>query len=203
MRYLKILGLAALAVTALVAILGSGTASAAVYCTVPITPCPAKSDEPAGTHIEASLQGSAVVATTAGMEVDTCTTGSKKWEMENTGGLATPLFMRREEVTFGNCTSAIKTLKLGTTKVEHIAGTENGTVFDEGTEFTAVFLGADCSYKTGSATHIGTIKGGSETIMETNAVLGKSAGSLLCPTTLRWTAVFIITKPAGLSVEAF
>lgn len=202
MKNLRILGLAAIATMAMLAYLGVGSASGVVLCTAKVNPCPAGKDEPAGTKIEATLNGSASWATTGGTVISTCTIGTHKWEMENTGGLNKDVIKKKQVFNFANCTSPAGVLALGEGREQHISGTENATMFDSGTEITMQVFGVDCVYGTGSGTDMGTAEAGSEASLSENAVLAKISGSLLCPNSVAFKALWTITNPKNLSWQA-
>lgn len=87
MNYLKMLGLAAVAVAALTAFLGAGTASATVICKTEPTAgvCPEGWDYSAGTKGKASLEKgtTAILRSTAGSIEDTCTESTVEGTSEN------------------------------------------------------------------------------------------------------------------------
>jgi len=58
-----------------------------------------------------------------------------------------------------------------------------------------------CLYGFGEGTHIGTLTGGEEPILDLNAVVPKRAGSILCPNDFIWAAEYTITTPQPLYVE--
>jgi hypothetical protein len=203
MKYLKMFGLAAILAMAFSAYLGAGSASATVLCTTKVAPpCGANWDEPAGTVVEASLIGSAVIEDTSGTKLDTCLTGTHKWEMTNTGGAGMAVGQKLLELTFGNCTGPAKAVALGTEEEKYIEGTENGTMTDKGTEVTGTVSGVSCTYGTGTGTDIGQFDGGlgEKDVEEISAALTKTAGGFLCATSIKWTAQFQITKPKNITI---
>lgn len=202
MKYLKMFGLAAILAMAFSAYLGAGSASATVLCTTKVSPCGAGWDEVAGTIIEASLVGSAILEDTAGNKLDTCLAGTDKWEVTNTGGAGKNVGQKTLELTFGNCTGPAKAVVLGTDEDEYIEGTDDGTVVDKGTEITETSSGVSCVYGTGTGTDLGTWNGGEseEDALEINAALTKTSGGFLCPSSAKWTARFKITKPKNISI---
>ncbi|MGN6814857.1 MAG: hypothetical protein ACTHK3_02075 [Solirubrobacterales bacterium] len=197
MRYLKVLGLAAIVAMAFSAYLGAGSASAEVFCKTNVTPtCPVGWDMQAGDGGESSLRGSETMETTSNMVLQTCTSGIWQWEVLNTGGPpgVLPVWADVKKVR-SNCTSSISMLKLGSAKVENIEGTENGTVVEKESEVTFVSAGVSCIYGTGSGTDIGVLEAGSEeTALQVNAVLNKTGGSFLCANTIKWTGRWVLTN---------
>jgi len=196
MRYLKILGLAAILAMAFSAYLGAGSASAEVFCKTNANPCPAGWDMQPGDRAESSLKGSATLETTSNQVLDTCTSGTWSWELLTTGGGpgVLPTWATFQRV-HSNCTGTTSMVKLGSGDVENISGTENGTVVEKESEITFVSSGVSCIYGTGSGTDIGVLEAGSEeTAVQVNAVLNKTGGSFLCATTIKWTGRWVITN---------
>lgn len=197
MKFLKLLGLAATLAVAFSAYLGSGSASADVLCNteVKVAPCGNAWHVPIGTQMESSVIGSAQIFTTSKVEIATCPEGTEKWELGNTGGLGIDIQRNNVVPKFENCTHKFAELKSGTDEVEYIEGTVNGTMLDSGSEFTLETAGVSCDYGTGTGTDIGTLDGGSEAKEMINAVLSKTSGSFLCPSSIIYAANFTITKP--------
>jgi hypothetical protein len=203
MKYLKMFGLAAILAMAFSAYLGAGSASATVLCTTKKSPCGAGWDEPAGTVVEASLIGSAIIEDTNGTKIDTCLAGTHKWEMTNTGGAGVAVGQKLLALTFGNCTGPAQAVTLGTEEEKYIEGSEkNGTMTDKGTEITESSGGVSCTYGTGTGTDIGQFDGGLEEkdVEEISAALTKTAGGILCSTSIKWKAQFQITKPKNITI---
>jgi hypothetical protein len=193
MKYLKMLGLAAVAAMALMAF-GAGTASATKLCTD--TAC--GTVYAAGTEISGSLVGSAKL--TVGSEtVDTCTGSTVAGKTANSegatvGGAITTL-------SWSSCTATTHTVALGELEIEKTAKHNEGNVFGKGSQVTVVIFGTTCTYGTGTGTKLGTITGGTEPKMNINAVgLTKTAGGFLCPTSAGWDAEYVVTKPHALYV---
>ena len=199
MKSLKICGLAAIAAMALLACLGVGSASATVLCTEDKNPCPAGKDEPAGTKIEASLNGSASWSTTAGTVLETCTKGTHIWEMQNTGGLNKNIVKVQQQYTWANCAKGVSVIALGTSEDKYIEGTSNAMMFDAGTEVTLQLFSADCVYSTGTGTFVGVAQAGTEAVLLEDVNLSKLSGSLLCPATIRFRSEWLVTSPKNLS----
>jgi hypothetical protein len=214
MRYLKMLGLAAVAAGALVAILGAGSASATVLCSTTVDPCPPGQDWPVNTTLDWSLQPqtSALQVNTAGETLDTCTASTMKWTITQTGGPTQTVTGTDEETTFSGCTFTTKTLKLGKWEIHKIAGTSNGTVTsDEITETTInTVLFGSCIYGVAAGSSIGDITEGrfvtvpqeATAVLHINAVTKKLSGSgFACPETDKWTATYILTSPENTTLS--
>ncbi|HEX6205297.1 MAG TPA: hypothetical protein VFZ29_05765 [Solirubrobacterales bacterium] len=193
MKYLKILGPAAVAAMALAAFT-AGNAAATVL-------------EVEGQNwlesveINASLETgtSATLARTDGSLANTCTsstvagaTSSPFTGEQVTGALSS--------LTFASCSETVTVDAKGQLFVKHIAGTTNGTVFSENAEVTVKTpFGNEVNCKTGTGTDIGTltgVKSGNAT-MDINAVL--NCGFLLPSAT--WKGAYTVTSPTGLGVK--
>jgi hypothetical protein len=205
MKYLKMLGLAAVAAMALMAFVGAGAASATVLCKVKETPCAAANEYPKGTVADGTLLGtSAKMTSTSGEIVETCTAGTVKGTLEVAGGpTATPRSgTGGATVTWSGCTHTMDTIKNGSIEIHHIAGTYNGTVIIKEVETTIDlgFLGS-CIYTYGAGTDVGILTAGPQPRIDLNAVLTKSASSsFACPTTVGGQAEGILTEPHELPV---
>ena len=167
MKYVKMLSLAALAATALMALVGVGTASATkgVACSTASNPCNLK--WALGTTADFSLTpgGSAKLASTSGTTLDTCTDSTIKMvltENPNATGTATAHI---EEARWGTAATpcnpyAATTIVLGKVKIEAEDDNGNGWLYaDEEIEVTVHvpgFLGGPCIYKIPDGRRIGT-----------------------------------------------
>jgi hypothetical protein len=214
MRYIKILGLAAVAAMALTAFLGAGSASATVLCkTTPVSGvCPTGWHYPEGTTIDATVDGT--VRLVAGPIDNTCTTSTVKGKTENTGSASETVRGSIETLTFTGCTCPVTVIKNGSLEIHSIAGSNNGTLTGKNSEVTVSCSGVSCIYGTSATgTHLGTVTGsatdtGNATVdlgnLETGkgASLEKKGGSFLCPSTGEWTGHYWITEPHPLWTAA-
>ena len=204
MRYLKMLGLAAIAAAALTAIAGAGSASATVLCSTTVEPCPA-GQKWVNTTLDWSLTpGTSLVQTdTAGNVLNTCKESTAKWTMVKSGSAVETVTGQDELTSFGACTVATVTLKLANTEIHKIAGTSNGTVTADGvTEITInspVF--GSCIYAVPNGASIGDITEGNPAAFHVNAVTKRLGGGALCPETDKWTATYILTSPANTTLS--
>lgn len=200
MKYLKMLGLAAIAAMALMAFAGAGSASADELCTENVTPCPAAK---VVTSIEASLVGSAKLEA-GGVTLDTCTAGTVAGTVSSQGAgkaITGPI----NTISWGTgstpCTSTTTTIKTGTLEANWSKET-NGTVVSAGGEVTVNNSSVgDCTYGTGSGTDLGEIKGGTEAHLTIVATVKKTAGGILCPGTAVWNATYRITNHTAVYVH--
>ncbi len=205
MRYLKTLGLVAVAASALIAVIGAGSASATVLCSTTADPCPPGQDWPVNTTLDWSIPagGSILQTDTAGNTINTCKTSTVKWTITKTGSSTETVTGVDEETTFGTCTFATKTLKLANTEIHKIAGTSNGTVTADGvTEVTInTVLFGSCTYGVPNGASLGEITEGNPATFHVNAVTVKLAGGGACPATDKWTATYTLTSPANTTLS--
>jgi hypothetical protein len=189
MKYLKTLGLAAIAAAGLMALLGAGTASATVLCETTVSPCPAGWDVVAGWHYHKTIEpGTSVVVTDSfGGLINTCTTGTITGTETNTGSSTTTVSGHDSIVSLGNvltpCTRPVTTVTAGSEEIHHISGTDNGTVTSTGMTLIihSVPLFGSCQYST-SNSDIGTVTGTSTTGgAPTFDMLGTLASENGCP----------------------
>ena len=202
MKYLKILGLAAVAAMALTAFLGAGSASAQTlykYTT------PTANDAIAnGTELVSSLKAgtSALLKDTGGLANDTCTGSEVKGAIStntttDAGGAISSL-------TFTGCSHTTHVLANGELEVKNIAGTTNGTVISKGARVTirSTVFGISCVANTGAGTTIGTLTGAKSSTakaqMDINGVITLENG---CGDST-WTGSYEVTNPLGLTVDS-
>src|ERR1700749_2060906 len=159
MRCIKMFGLVGIAAIGLMALIGTGTASAAggVLCSTATYPCNSKWAN--GTVLDFSLKGgaSAEISMTNGTLLDKCTTSRLKSTLNsNPDAEHNQATSTNTELTWGNCSVLTSTLLRGKLRFESKAG-GNGTVFaDDEIEFDAnVFEG--CFYRVAKDTDIGVI----------------------------------------------
>jgi hypothetical protein len=188
MKYLKMLGLAAVAAMALMAI-GAGSASAT---TLEVKGTP----QSASINISASLKSgnSAILKDTFGFTSNTCTSSSVAGSTTSTSG--TSVTGDISALTFSNCErSPVTTDKGGLLHVTWTSGT-NGTVTSSGAEVTTPSPFGTLNCKTGEGTHLGSITGVSSgfATMTINAALSCSGVSS------KWEATYVVTSPEGLGV---
>jgi hypothetical protein len=201
MKYVKILGLAAVAAMALMAFVAAGTASATVLCSTNTSPCPAGQKWPLGTGIEFTVTQNTTASwlETAGQSISTCTGGKLKGEITNAGSATEAVKIKVTEDTWNSCTFPTVPLELGSLEVTDITGTSNGTIkMSSGFKFTMnTVLFGSCVYGSGTGIELGTLTGGAskEAGIDVNAVLGQGTG-ICCPSA-KWSEHYTLTSPSG------
>jgi hypothetical protein len=199
MKYLKMLGLAALAAAALMAFVGAGTASGTVICkTEPIAGvCPAGWTYPVGTEGTATLEAgtSSLLETTGGELLVTCSESTAKSTLKEPGSAATTVKSGVSTLVFAKCTNMAVTLAGGSAELHWIPGTNNGTLTTIGTEVTVNILGVSCIYGSGAGLDVGTTVGGNPGSLTLNVVFPRIGGPFVCPATARYTGKYTATSP--------
>lgn len=200
MKYLKMLGLAAVAAMALTVFLGAGSAAGTVLCKVSTatTGCSGSGqDYSLSTTIEASSLGTGVLATIPGTVLDECINSTIKGKTTRTGSSTETVTFTIEELNWGTCTKTTDTIKNGELEIHWISGTDNGTVTDIGTEWTVFTVFGTCGF---TVSDIGTLVGGNPAkISIVQVVVKRTFG--LCPSEELWTDEFAITNPKPLYVS--
>ncbi len=199
MKYIKMLGLAAVAAMALMAF--AGTASATVLES-------GATKLGAGTEISASLATgtSARLTTTEGTTLNTCTGSTISGKTSNAGGASETVkgSVEAKNLTWSGCNNTVDTIEGGELEIHHIAGTTNGTLTAKGFKVNVEipFFGTTCTYTTGAGTHMGTLTGVSSgnATMDINAIVTTSSPG--CLSSARWVATYTVTKPSPFGVVA-
>jgi hypothetical protein len=194
MKYLKMLGLSALAAMALSAILASGASATTLEVTG------VKKNE--AVTIVATLEPntSAILKDELGSTTDTCTESTVKGTTTKfTAAGVNPIHGNIETLTFDKCSHTTDVVANGSLSVSWIKGTTNGTVSSSNAEVTvrSTFFGITATCKTGAGTDIGTITGkatGNAT-MDINGTI--DCGSL---GNSAWTGSYWVTEPHNLGV---
>ena len=193
MKYVKMLGLAAVAAMALMAFVGAGSASATVLCKVTATPCGAANHVSGtnltfhSTHVE--------LRSTGGVFQSTCKKSTVSGP-STTGGSASTVTgtVAKADLTWGECSEPVETIEGGSLEVHHIAKTDNGTVTASGFK-VKVTIGVTCYYSAGAATDLGTVTGGASPTLHINAVVNEVTPSFFCPDDAVWTGSYVSTTP--------
>lgn len=220
MKYLKILGLAAVAATALMAFAGAGTASAeTTLCTttpvgtpeLPETTCPeaemlgpgrgtemesisaestAGAEEITKPTLTGSPFGTIKCNSTVSGKIETTTTPEGKVEAANLG--------------WSGCEGGTATTATGGTIQIHWDAEHNGKVTFKGFVVKVVQAGIPCFYSTGEGIE-GTLTGGEPAIIHittTVPVIHTEVhnSSAFCPVNAVWHATYKVTSPKRLYV---
>jgi hypothetical protein len=203
MKYLKMLGLAAVAATALMVFFGAGSASAnTVICKTTATPCPTGWDLGVGETVDASLEGTAILETTMGAVLDTCSAGTVHGTVSTT---TTPtVSVPSTGLTWSSCTRTTDTLGPdgGGSIQFHANGdaTHTGTVTVRGffVRVDTVAFGT-CIFGFGEEyVPLATATSGEQPTIHINTLVPKILGA--CPAQVRWTASYKVTTPTTTTI---
>ena len=203
MRYVKILGLAAITAAALMAVIGAGTASATVLCKNNLNTEKCSEIYPAGTKVEGKMIGKGTLDTS--FKSIECGKASGSGEITNAGSSTTTATGGNGIPTFSECNCEVKVLKTGTGEIHWIAGTDNGTLTSNGAEATVncstIFGSVHCIYAS-SNSHAGTLTGGNPAKEKVVLEIPRLPTSGFCAEEAKLTAEFEVTSPKPLYVAA-
>ncbi|MBO0885312.1 MAG: hypothetical protein J2P17_34270, partial [Mycobacterium sp.] len=209
MKYVKMLGLAAIAAAALMAFVGVGSASATeLTCGEnPEVMCPVE------TTIHAESEGNVTLDAPFGNVV--CSGSTVQGHTTNTGGSTETVDGPITALTFTGCGSnTVTVLKFGeliihTTKENEI--NHDGTLTSTGTEVTVIHLGVHCiartketdlGWLTGSTTTGSTTLGSTATLdISARIPIVEGEGGGLCGTSAPWTGSYKFTSPSTLNID--
>jgi hypothetical protein len=205
MKYVKMLGLTAIAATALMAFIGAGTASATVLCKNNLNTEKCSERYPAGTKLEAKLIGTAKLDTS--FKTVTCNKVSPgTGTMETEGSATTTPFGKNGTGTYEECNCEIKVLKEGSLEIHQIAGTDNGTLTESGGEVTmtcsSIFGNVHCIYGSGANVDGGELKGGNPAKEVVSLNIPRLPTNSICSEEAVLTGEYEITSPKPLYVAA-
>jgi len=188
MKYVKMLGLVAVAAMALLAF--AGPASATVLKNAGV-------NMKVGDALSASVETSALLKTGGGTTIATCTGGTVAGKITDAGSATTTVkgSINTGGLTWSGCTTTVDTLAEGTLELHYTSG-NNGTVTSSGAQVTIQFLGVSCIFKTNN-TDIGTFTGGNPGTFDINGTIPQSGGGFLCPENGIWSGAYKATTPAG------
>lgn len=213
MKYLKMLGLAAIAAGALMAFVGAGTASATeLTCT---RPAGTKAMCQNGEILHAEAEGHAILDSIIG-NIECGST--VEIEQTGTGGAGETVTGAIRTLNFTGCTNGavVSVLKKGTVEIhtdpndpEGVSG--NGTLTSSGAEVTVELLGVHCIFET-KATDIGTLTGATTATnarkelthmatLDISATIPRTGGrsGAFCGESAPWTGSYTVTS-AGSAV---
>lgn len=190
MKYLKILTVAAVAAAALMAFVGSASATVVEF----------ENGKTAavGTTLTSMLkEGEAILKSSFIGEVK-CKNSTVEGEVTNAGGATETVKGKITNLTFGECNAKVEVLKNGTLEI-HATGEGNGTLTSNGTEVTTELSGIHCIFTTNN-TNVGTVTGAMGTAMQVftakSAAIPRTGGrsGAFCGTSASWNATYEITS---------
>lgn len=193
MKYLKILGLAAIAAAALMAFAGSASAT--------VLTSPAGTKLPAGTVVHAEAESIVKLAAGFGnIECEESTISGKTGQAE-----APEITGAIETLTFGKCNCTVAVLKTGSLGIS-VSTSPNGSVKGTGSEVTTSCFGLHCIWTT-NGTSLGTLTGSpnatTDATFDISAQIPRSGGTggAFCGKEGTWSGSYKITQPTPLIVD--
>ena len=188
MKFVKMLGLLAVAAAALMAFAGVASATTVT------------SDSGTTPTIHAESEGS----TTLHGVVDITCNNSTVQGAVSTHGTGVTAGGAISSLTFTNCgNNDVSVKKAGSLEVHALAG-GNGTLTSSGAEISiqVTSLGITCVFTTNS-THIGTVTAGKNATMHIDsAAIPRTGGSVFCGSSGEWTGSYSVNSPTNLSVDS-
>jgi hypothetical protein len=199
MKYVKMLGLLAVAAAAFMGFAGSASATAVTVNGAIATP---------------KIEAETVVGATATLHnaVGTISCDSKTVGTVATHSASTTAVGAISTLTFTNCTGG----SVHVTDAEgHVATpgslevhtsettpTKNGTLTSTGAKVTVTMLGVECGYTT-KETDIGEVVGGEHAVLKIKATIPRThgGGGIFCGTTGNWTGEYKVTNPTNLTIH--
>lgn len=189
MKYIKMLGLLAVAAAALMAFAGVASATT-------ITSSSGETPSIVATSSHPVLHNASLGTET------TCTESTVEGKVDSHGAGAAE--GKISKLTFGNCGNSHVTVKTaGSLSIVGAGATGNGTLTSTGAEITVTntSVGVSCIYKTNS-THIGTVTGGTPAKLKIeSALIPRTGHSFFCGSQGQWTGEYTVTSPGTLSVH--
>lgn len=203
MKYLKIMGLAAVAAMALMAF-GAGSASAVTLCKEAKSPCPEASRYTSGTAITASLKTKTVATLTSSLGNVVCTESAVSGKTTATSG--SPLPGTISSLSFKSCTLGSSSCTVTVENLPYAASVDasatvgNGTLTTTGQAHVDCGSALNCIFKKAVAL---SVTGGNPALVTANTALEliKNEG-FICPSSATWDAEYEVTAPKPLFVVA-
>ncbi len=191
MRYIKMLGLAAVAATAFMAF----------AATAPATVLEGSGGALAkGTKIEMTGTNAVLKAGFATIE---CGHSEADWTTANSGGASETVEGNINSLSFTECNATVNVLKKGKLIIHHTSGS-NGTFTSQGVEVTVATSGVSCTYGTPTDHESGVSTTGwllrllwHETVKWT-----RISGGFLCANPATLTITYTVTSPNPLYITA-
>lgn len=211
MRYLKTLGLAVIAATALMALFGVGSAAASeniTLCKVAEEPCKAENHYPIGTVIEAKNVGNANLVGSFG--TISCTSSTVKGKITTTGGKTqTTITGEITALTFTGCTLGSAACTISATGLPYTAHltrtaptTGSFTVTKPSASISCPNAFLNCTVTAESVTLVAQSTNhpvaGPAKLIATNQVL--SSTNFACNGS-KWNATYEITAPKPIHIS--
>jgi hypothetical protein len=189
MKYVKMLGLLAVAAAALMAF--AGTASATILTS------------PSGTTYTGEIKAEAGTTELHGpFTTVSCKKSTVAGSVESHGA-STTAGGKISSLTFTECNFPVTVLKAGSLEI-HTSGESangNGTLTSSGAEITIATSIANCIFTT-SSTDVGTLTGGTPATLAINSAgIPRTGHSIFCGSKGTWTGSYTVSTPGTLLVD--
>jgi hypothetical protein len=200
MKYLKMLGLAVVAIAALSAF-AAGSASATELCSKNESPCGAGNKYGVGTEIKSSLKAGKIATLTGTFAVE-CEESAIEGKVENEGGAAATVSGKISKMTFTKCGNCTVTVNKNPTLEAHSTGGGNGSITAIGFEVSITCLGVTCKYGGNIEANVTAAGGNPAVITATKAAIPVTggAGEFFCGKKGEWDAEYEVTTPKPMFV---
>ena len=201
MKYLKLMGLAAIAAAALMAFAGSASATTLTGAGGTVLN--------KGTSIVSAAEGRTTLHPPIGdifcenSKVSGKTTNNSG--EKDAEGRTLPVTGSIEALTFEECNAEVVVLNKGTLSISEGTGS-NGTLRGTGNEVTVTFSGFHCIFKTNN-TKLGTVTGsnttGATATLDIEATIPRTGGrsGAFCGSTAQWTGSYLVSNPDTLNID--
>jgi hypothetical protein len=195
MKYLKLMGLAAVAAAALMAF--AGTASATTLTGAGGTTLGT------GTAIAAEAEGTVTLDPPFG--AIECKKSKVEGATTNAGGTGVSVTGNISLLTFTECNATVTVINKDSLSIEG-TGNNNGLLRGTNNEVTVEFIGTHCIFKTNN-TELGTVTGtgttGATATLDISATIPRTGGrsGAFCGTTAAWTGSYKVNTPDTLNID--
>ena len=189
MKYVKILGLLAVAASALMAFAATASADTAT--------------SPTGTTYTSTLSATAEGHAILHNPIEKIECASSVSGPITGHGAGKPVTGTISSLTFTGCTNEwhVTVVSGGTLSANGITGTYNADVFSSGATVEATRFGITCRYSTNNTT-IGTLTGGKTATLDISANIPFHSGSIFCGSgATAWTGSYIVNTPDELYID--
>ena len=187
MKYIKMLGLLAVAASALMAFAGSASAT----------------EITSSTGSTPKIIAHSVGHVTLHNAVGTISCNSTVEGTVTAHGAGQTASGPISSLTFTNCTNGNvhqPVAAAGSLEVHPTATTGNGTLTSSGAKVGVTLFGVECGYST-AGTDIGEVIGGEHAVLKIKATLSRTFGSALCGGTGNWTGEYKLSHPTDLTIH--
>ncbi len=209
MKYVKMLGLAAVVAAAVMAFVGPASAMAetgTTLCKTNETPCSAANQYTTGQVISGHLKTGTIAKLKAGVATVECNESAVSLEQTSSGGASSSVAGKILSLSFNNsggaCNCKVTVETLGSGNISHNAGTMNGEITGSGTKVKIECGTTTCIYAGAITKNLTALGGAAPEVIANEAELEKQTGSgALCAKVADWHAEYTVTSPTPIYVS--